>query len=107
MTKIQNVCAFVSFPPTCSFACVSYQKQQQHHICMVTHTRYMQGRPQVFVLQVHIQASLDQKFSRKHVVMASALQNANPIDFLISSLQKCIFPGALLTINSTHEWFSA
>lgn len=53
-----------------------YQQQQQHHICMVTHTRYMQGCPQVFVLQVDIQASLNQKFRRKHIVMASALQNA-------------------------------
>lgn len=34
----------------------------------------MQGGPQVFILQVDIQASLDQKLGHKHVVMTSTLQ---------------------------------
>lgn len=71
------------FPPNTHHAhvsmCASYQQQQHHHICMVAHARYMQGRPQVFVLQVDVQASLDQKFSRKHVVMASTLENARTV----------------------------
>lgn len=56
-------------------ACVSHQKQKQHHVGMVAHARYMQSRPQVFVLQVDVQASLQQHLRRQHVVMTSALRN--------------------------------
>lgn len=48
----------------------------------------MQGRPQVLVLQVDIQASLNQKFRCKHIVMASTLQKARTVDFLIITLHK-------------------
>lgn len=52
----------------------AHQKEQQHHICVVAHTCYMQGCPQVLVLLVDIKAPLDQKLSCKHVIMAGTLQ---------------------------------
>lgn len=58
----------------CVCICASYQQQQQHHVRVVTHTRYVQGRPQVLVLQVGVHASLHQHFCREHVVMACTLQ---------------------------------
>lgn len=58
----------------CACICASYQQQQQHHVRVVTHTRYVQGRPQVLVLQVGVHASLHQDFRREHVVMASTLE---------------------------------
>lgn len=51
----------------------THQQQKQHHICMVTHTCYVQCCPQVFILQVGIQASLNQKLRSEHIVMASTL----------------------------------
>lgn len=58
-------------------SCVSHHQQQQHHVCMVTHARHVQSCPLVLVLQVDIQASLNQELCCEHVVVASTLQNAN------------------------------
>lgn len=57
--------------------CVSYKQQQQHHVCVVAHAGYVQRRPQIFILMVHVQPSLDQELGRKHIVMASTLQKKN------------------------------
>ena len=115
ITQLQNVCPLMhangcyspNIPGVHVCMCVSYQQQEQHHVCMVAHTRHVQGGPQVFVLQVHVQASLNQNFCRKHVVMASTLQDESTADGIIITFQICTFPEALLTINSAHEWFTA
>lgn len=62
--------------------CVPYEQQQQHHVGVVADAGDVQGRPQVFVLVVHVQASLDQELRRKHVVMAGALQNRSIVRVL-------------------------
>lgn len=54
----------------------------------------MQGGPQVFILQVDIQASLNQHLCCEHVVMARALQKAEKADCLIISLASGISTGA-------------
>lgn len=70
MLTCKGKCIIDTNPP-----CVPYEQQQQHHVGVVAGAGDMQGRPQVLVLVVHVQASLDQEFGRKHVVVAGALQN--------------------------------
>ena len=61
----------------CVCVCVSistHKQQQQHHVWVVTGTGHMERCPQVLILQVSIQPTLNQNLRRKHVVMASTLQ---------------------------------